>query len=92
MNVLQFMLVYCMFLDEHVNHEPQFNLYFQHKLALQSRTSYVLKRCHFHFLLISVLFIVSAFEVCFIGGENSCLQRGCYFQSAKANDILFLTS
>ncbi len=27
-NVLQFMLVYCVFLDEHVNHEPQFLLYF----------------------------------------------------------------
>lgn len=32
-NVLQSMLVYCMFLDEHVNHEPQIILYFQHKLA-----------------------------------------------------------
>lgn len=35
-NVLQFMLVYCMFLDEHVNHEPQFISYFRHKLRSQS--------------------------------------------------------
>lgn len=35
-NVLQSMLVYCMFLDEHVNHEPQTILYFKRKLTLQS--------------------------------------------------------
>lgn len=79
MNVLQFMLVDCMFLDEHVNHEPQFDLYFQHKLALQSRTSYVLKRCQFHFLLIYSFVHCIRFrsrtihEVCFIEGKNSCL-------------------
>lgn len=28
-NVLRSMLVYCMFLDEHVNHEPQTISYFQ---------------------------------------------------------------
>lgn len=30
------MLVCCMFLDEHVNHEPQAILYFQDKFALQN--------------------------------------------------------
>lgn len=34
-NVLQSTLVYCMFLDEHVNHEPQTILYFQNKSASQ---------------------------------------------------------
>lgn len=34
-NVLQSTLVCCMFLDEHVNHEPQTILYFQNKAASQ---------------------------------------------------------
>lgn len=45
-NVLQTMLVCCMFLDEHVDHEPPAILYFQHKFALQNGEYHV---CFFFF-------------------------------------------
>lgn len=51
------MLVYCMFLDEHVNHEPQFILYFQNKLTLQSGINIIwLNACWFQFSFISCWF------------------------------------
>lgn len=62
MNVLQSMLVYCIVLDEHVTHKPQFILYFQHKLTWQkgeiSRSDKKKKS-----LLISVSFSTALFGV-----------------------------
>lgn len=57
-----------MFLDEHVNHEPQFLLYFQQKLALKSGKYHVLIislsiSVQLFFLLISVSFFYSLIPV-----------------------------
>lgn len=54
-NVLQSMLVYCVFLDEHVNHEPQFLLHYQDKLTLQSGEYHVLVKTSVDFSLVQFL-------------------------------------